>query len=880
MMVQYIKIKTDNPDSLLFYRMGDFYELFFLDAEIASKALGITLTKRGKHLGEDIPMCGIPYHALDDYLQKLIALGYRVAICEQTEDPAKAKERGSKSVVQREVVRLVTPGTITEDRLLEPGISNILAALAQVDQYALAFVDISTGLFKIIKTDLARLGDDLARIQPRELILAQSLFDELSNGTLLNPYEGTLQPLPSVMFDCSQAENNLKKFYAVKSLDAFSPLSPAELSASNAILSYIERTQIGQRPILSRPEPEEEVSIVYIDAATRANLELTRTRSGEREGSLLKTIDRTVTSAGTRLLSDRLSSPSTKVDIIAQRHDEIDYMLQADTLRLNLRKLIQGMPDMTRALSRLSLNRGGPRDLSFIRLGLLIGTKAAELLRKEQSIPPNNIKSDLEDLQQSTASLIEVLKKALETELPVLARDGGFIRSLFDPNLDALRKMSDKTRRIITNLQSRYACETQVKKLKIKHNNVLGYFIEVTALHASTLKQKKGLFIHRQTTANTMRFTTTELSELEDKISHSAIKALQLELAHFENLKSIVIEKRESIRAIATILAHLDVAMALAELAEKQDYVRPLIDNSRAFSIIAGRHPVVEQALHRHDNHHFIANNCDLGGKDSGYLWLLSGPNMGGKSTFLRQNALIVLLAQSGSFVPASSAHIGIVDRLFSRVGAADNLARGQSTFMVEMVETAAILNQAGDQSFVILDEIGRGTSTFDGLSIAWATVEQLHEINRCRTLCATHYHELTALSAKLDRMKNMTMSVKEWGNDVIFLYEVKEGISNRSYGIQVAKIAGLPYGVTERAQMILDRLEDPNQENRFSRLIDDLPLLSTGGTGSKLSSTERSTRQRKKMIEEIETLTLDNLTPREALDFLYKIKEIEENKE
>ena len=877
MMAQYIEIKATYPDALLFYRMGDFYELFFGDAETASRALGVALTKRGKHLGEDIPMCGVPVHASDDYLQRLIALGYRVAVCEQVEDPAEAKKRGSKSVVKRDVTRLVTPGTITEDNLLEPGDANVLATLARVrdggggDQFALAAIDISTGVFALVQSTAEQLSADIARLAPRELVVPDRLFDEDSLRMLFETLDCVVQPQPSAMFDSTRAAQKIQQFYGVFTLDGFGNFSRVELAAINAAISYVEKTQIGERPPLARPSRNESSQVLYIDAATRANLELIQTLSGSRDGALLNTIDRTVSGSGARLMAQRLSNPLTHVDAIVARHDEVAFLLMQDELRDQIRQALKSMPDLLRALSRLSLNRGGPRDLVAIQRALATAHSMTELIRHRDVELPHNLQLGLSCLENYPQELAAYLTQLLDDEVPLQARDGGFVRAEFDGDLDVQRRLSNESKRVIAGLQASYSQETAVKNLKIRHNNVLGYFIEVTALNAAALEADKERFIHRQTMANAMRFTTTELAELESKIANAAGKALQLELGHFEAARYRVLDQTQRLQVIAWAVAEMDVAAALAELAQEQGYVRPTIDDSLAFDVVAGRHPVVEQALRKQGANPFVANDCSIGGNngaDSGKLWLLTGPNMGGKSTFLRQNALIVILAQMGSFVPAGSAQFGIVDRLFSRVGAADDLARGRSTFMVEMVETAAILNQAGSRSLVILDEIGRGTATFDGLSIAWATLEHLHEINRCRTLFASHYHELTALSKPLDRLSNVTMSVKEWDGNVVFLHEVVEGTADRSYGIQVARLAGLPDKVVQRARGVLDQLENQNRERPGSTLIDDLPLFSAIQPESKPADNAAS-----KLQEKLDAISPDELTPREALEMLYALK-------
>ncbi|MBO9192825.1 DNA mismatch repair protein MutS [Rhizobium sp. 16-449-1b] len=876
MMEQFIEIKANNPDSLLFYRMGDFYELFFEDALDASRALGITLTKRGQHMGQDIPMCGVPVHAADDYLQKLIGLGFRVAVCEQVEDPAEAKKRGSKSVVKRDVVRLVTPGTITEEKLLSPSESNYLMALTRIrgacePLMALAWIDISTGVFRLAETEASRLLADILRIDPRELIVPDTIFHDPELKPVFDVLGRTAVPQPSVLFDSATAEGRIARYFGVSTLDGFGTFSRSELAAAAAAVAYVEKTQIAERPPLGKPERESAASTLFIDPATRANLELARTLSGDRNGSLLKAIDRTVTGGGARLLAERLMSPLTDPVRINERLDSIGFLIEEPSLSGDLRDLLKHVPDMPRALSRLALERGGPRDLAAIRQGLNAATDVARLL--ETAMLPEELADALAGLIALPQQVAALLSETLGDELPLLKRDGGFLRDGANPELDDVRALRDQSRRVIAGLQLQYADETGIKSLKIKHNNVLGYFIEVTAGNAGPMTdtpEAKARFIHRQTMANAMRFTTTELADLESRIANAADQALSIELAAFDQMSAAVVAEAETIKAGARALAIIDVAAGLALLADEQAYCRPLVDGSTMFAIEGGRHPVVEQALRRQSTGPFVANNCDLSpegdGKD-GAIWLLTGPNMGGKSTFLRQNALIAILAQMGCFVPATSAHIGIVDRLFSRVGASDDLARGRSTFMVEMVETAAILNQATSRSLVILDEIGRGTATFDGLSIAWASVEHLHEANRCRGLFATHFHELTVLSEKLARLSNATMRVKEWDGDVIFLHEVGPGAADRSYGIQVARLAGLPASVVSRARDVLTRLEDADRKNPASQLIDDLPLFQVA------VRREDVARGPSKVDEALKNMSLDDMTPREALDALYDLK-------
>ena len=878
-MAQYVEIKAANPDCLLFYRMGDFYELFFEDAEIASRALGIVLTKRGKHHGQDIPMCGVPIARSDEYLHRLIALGHRVAVCEQLEDPAEAKKRGSKSVVKRDVVRLITPGTLTEDSLLEARRNNYLLAVARArlssvgedTRFALAWIDISTGEFRICECERANLAAEIARLEPGEVLVSDALYSDAE----LTPLWRTLAavtPLTRDVFDSATAERRLTSYFAVATSDAFGALTRLEVAAAAAIVTYVERTQLGSRPPLSPPMRESAGGTMAIDQATRGNLELTRTLAGERKGSLLETIDRTVTSAGSRLLAQRLAAPLTSPAAIDRRLDAIAAFVTDVAARADTRSQLQAAPDLARALTRLAVGRGGPRDLAAIRDGIAAATHLAQSLANLKDTPVE-IADALAACRAPDAKLAIELSVALGDELPLMKRDGGFVREGYDSALDETRALRDESRRVIAALQARYADETNVKALKIRHNNVLGYFVEVTAQHGEKMMAPplNATFIHRQTLAGQVRFTTTELGELEAKIASAADRALGRELDIFDRLTQAVIAAGDTIKRCGDALAALDVASALAALAAERDYARPEIDDSLAFVIEGGRHPVVEQALSR-DGTPFVANDCDLSPPEetkAGRIWLITGPNMAGKSTFLRQNALIAILAQMGSFVPARHAQIGVVDRLFSRVGAADDLARGRSTFMVEMVETAAILNQAGPRALVILDEIGRGTATFDGLSIAWATIEHLHDVNTCRSLFATHYHELTTLSARLARLHNATVKVKEWKGEVVFLHEVTAGAADRSYGIQVAKLAGLPGAVIERAKVVLAKLE---QEDRAApKGFEDLPLFAANYKPPQESRPAADDT----LAVAIAALHPDDMSPREAMDALYRLKEL-----
>jgi DNA mismatch repair protein MutS len=875
MIAQYIEIKAANPDCLLFYRMGDFYELFFEDSEIASRALGIMLTKRGKHQGEDIPMCGVPVERADDYLQKLIALGHRVAVCEQLEDPAEAKKRGSKSVVKRDVVRLVTPGTITEETLLDPARANAFCAIARIRasdsswRYGLASVDISTGAFLVSESAEAALSAQIARFEPREIVAGESLLRDGALAEILRESGAPTTPLGRETAGEESAQRRLMEFYQVATLDGFGALTEAEIAAAAAAIHFVERTQKGQRPALRRPLRLRESATLEIDAATRANLELTRTLSGQRSGSLLSVIDATVTPAGARLLAERISAPLSDPRSINLRLEAVAFLVNAPGLKNALRAKLARAPDLARALSRLSLQRGGPRDLLAISRSLAIARDSAASFADHAAAPPE-LAADIAELASADRELEQRIARSLAQEIPLDRRAGGFIAREIDAELDEARDLRDQSRKVVASLQARYVELAETRQLKIKHNNFLGYFLEVPQAQGEKLLRAPfdEVFQHRQTMADAMRFSTRELVELEAKIASAADRALTRELALFDALADAVLAKAQELQKVAEAFARLDVTSSFAELAEKRNWTRPQIDASLDFEIAGGRHPVVEASLEALGAA-FAPNDCDLSASPQatrgGKIAVVTGPNMAGKSTFLRQNALIAILAQAGSFVPAEKARLGVVDRLYSRVGAADDLARGRSTFMVEMVETAAILNSAGERSLVILDEIGRGTATFDGLSIAWACVEHLHEINRARALFATHFHELTQLTKRLPRLVNLTMKVTDHEGDVVFLHEVVKGAADRSYGVHVAELAGLPPSVVARAHEILAELEAADRKNPVETLIDDLPLFSQPSQKAKAADPLR---------EALAKIEPDALTPRDALAALYALKE------
>ena len=880
-MAQFFEAKARQPDALVFFRMGDFYELFFDDAQKAAAALGIALTARGTHAGAPIPMAGVPVHAAEAYLAKLIRAGFKVAVCEQMEDPAEAKKRGSKSIVRRDVVRVVTPGTLTEDGLLDARGANRLAAIAvRAGQAAVASVELSTGEVEVAQTGKDGLAAALAALQPSEILVPDRLFADPDLAGALKSVSGLIQPLAQALAEPAAAEMRLKRLYGVGTLDGFGALTGAEISALGLIAAHLETTQAGRTPVLTAPRRAGEADSMAIDPATRASLEIDRTQSGAREGSLLAAIDRTLTSGGARLLAARLSRPLLDPARIVARLDAVEWMLNRRDLRRRLREQLKGAGDMARALSRLALGRGGPRDLGVIRDGLNSGAAAAGLIAAEPDpldAPPPEIAEAAAALtparQPDLAVFLALLVEGLGPDLPAQARDGGFVAAEIRPELDQVRLLRDDSRRVIAALEGRLQSETGLA-LRIKHNAVLGYFVEIGAAKADPLFQApfNATFIHRQTLASQVRFTTVELAELDARIAQAAERVLAIEVETFEAWRAQAVALAGAIQAAAEGLARLDVAAGLAEWAEDAQAVRPSIDRSLEFDAEAARHPVVEAATQR-EGKPYTPNDCRLDG-DGGLgprLALVTGPNMAGKSTFLRQNALLAILAQAGSFVPARRLKLGVVDRLFSRVGAADDLSRGRSTFMAEMVETAAILTQATPRSFVILDEIGRGTATYDGLAIAWACAEALHDVNRCRALFATHYHELARLEGRLPHVGNLSMRAKEWNGDLVFLHEAGPGPADRSYGVQVAKLAGVPPAVVVRAREVLDRLES---QTASPARLDDLPLFAASAAAASVSAVAEPSDVERALAD----LDVDGMSPREAMEALYRLRGLLKN--
>jgi DNA mismatch repair protein MutS len=853
MMAQYFALKAEAPDCLLFYRMGDFFELFFEDAKVAAAALDIALTARGEHMGTPVPMCGVPVHAMEGYLARLIKAGHRVAIAEQTESPAAAKARGGKSIVSRGIVRVVTAGTLTEETLLEARAANWLVAVSPVgDAFGIAAADISTGRFEVGETTAAGLDAELARLSAAEVIVPEGLW-----------VEGRERPRSD--FDSLKAEARLKTLFGVSTFDGFGGLSRAEASAAGGLIAYLDHAGQGVLPFLSSPMKRVTDDHMLIDAATRESLELVRSTGGTRTGSLLDAVDRTVTPGGARMLASDIGAPLMDMGAVRARLDLMSYYVESGVAREFIRSTLRALPDISRALGRLSAGRGGPRDLGQLRDGLGEARLLCERLAKSSDVPI--LMAELLPALGGHEALVDHLARALVPSPPIDTAHGGYVAEGYDAALDALRNTGGSGRRDIAMLEARYRDQTGISALKIKHNNVLGYHIEVAARNADPLMAADSGFTHRQTLAGVVRFNAPELHNLAMTVTQASAHALAAEAAHFDELVALTLARGTEISRTADALSRLDVAAALAERAVEGGWCRPQLVDEACFRIEGGRHPVVEAALAK-SGERFVANDLSL--TPESRLWLVTGPNMGGKSTFLRQNALIAVLAQSGSYVPAQSAMLGLVDRLFSRVGASDNLARGRSTFMVEMVETAAILAQATERSFIILDEVGRGTSTYDGLAIAWAVVEAVHEVNRSRCLFATHYHELTRLAEKLDALSLHHVRAREYKGDLVLLHELSDGPADRSYGIAVARLAGLSPMVLARAKAVLSKLEaGRDATGGLAAGLDDLPLFS-----ARLPEPEA----RNPLQVALETLDIDALSPREALEHLYELKKLSAN--
>lgn len=860
MMEQYLALKQEAGSSLLFYRMGDFFELFFEDAKIASNILDIALTSRGEHEGQPVAMCGVPVHSAEGYLARLIKAGQRVAIAEQVETPDEAKARAkregkpsSKVLVARDIVRFVTAGTLTEEALLEPRRSNLLVALAEVrGTIGLASCDISTGALVLADCEPAMLEAELARLGATEIVVPENWTHDTGETT----------EFAKAHFASDQGERRLCDLHGVATLDGYGDFSRGMLGAAGGLIAYLEHVGRGSLPLILPPTARPSNAGMVMDEATRSSLEILQSATGGRAGSLIATIDRCSTGAGSRLLAEDVSAPLLDRAVIEDRLALVQFWLERPIERANLRDCLRALPDIGRALGRVVAGRGSPRDLGQIRDGLNDASRLHGWLISESDRP--GLLNTLLPHLVGHGALIDLLIRALVPSPPTERSNGGFIAEGYDASLDELRSISGNARKAIAALEARYRDETGIASLKIKHNGVLGYFIEVPSRHGDQLMAADSGFTHRQTMKGAVRFNSVALHEEASRISEAGGRALAAEETHFTELVNAVTEARETIAATAGALARIDVSAGNAERASEGDWCRPTIREDTRLTVEGGRHPVVENALTR-IGERFVANDCALHEQDR--LWLIGGPNMGGKSTFLRQNALIVLMAQSGCFVPATKAEIGLVDRLFSRVGASDNLARGRSTFMVEMVETAAILSQASERSFVILDEVGRGTSTYDGLALAWAVAEAVHSSIACRCLFATHYHELSRLAETCSQLSLHHVRAREWKGDLVLLHELAEGPADRSYGLAVAKLAGVPAAVVARAKQVLSKLEKARTETGgLAAGLGELPLFAA-------TVEEQEDDPQSELIIRLKDVDLDALSPRDALELLYELK-------
>ena len=859
MMEQYLKIKNQHKDALLFYRMGDFYELFFEDAVLASQALDIALTKRGKSNGKDIPMCGVPFHSADNYLPKLIKKGFNVAVCEQTETSEEAKIKSKKGPLKREVVRIISPGTLTEDNLLERKTNNFLGAISDNKEFvSIAWVDVSTGCFKSrnIEEDNKSnrkqlLANFLLRMNFSELLISEDFDLDI----IVEEWHSIIKKQPSSLFHYPSCLDQILSYYSIVSLGGVGSFSEGEIKAAGVLLSYLKLTQCGKIPILSMIQTETQNNFLEIDYFTQKSLEIFKNLSGGIEGSLISCLDETKTASGARLLKQRVIEPFYRIEQIQDRYNLTNWILENDINISQYQIDFESIPDLERSLSRISLSRGGPRDLLLMSKGLLIIEGICEnLISNNQVKSISSLLNAIIDNLNIDYSLFSNIKNAFKTDVPLIVKEGNFIKEGYHNELDSLRNFRNNELEYIAKLQKKYSELTKVNSLKIKHNRMLGYHIEVRALHDQSLRNID-LFIHRQTTAQTSRFTTVELNDVENQILNSFDKAVKIELDIFNDFVNQILQKGEEILKIVFSISELDISIMVASQSISRNYTCPNICEEKRLEIIGGRHPVVEEQMKLSEKS-FIFNDCTLNKKD--LIWLITGPNMAGKSTYLRQNALIVIMAQAGLFVPAKKANIGVFDKIFSRVGASDDLAKGQSTFMIEMIETSLILNTATDKSLVILDEIGRGTSTFDGLAIAWSVLDYLHEKIKPRTLFATHYHELTSLKENLENLSCHKMSIKEWDDSIIFMHKIMDGEADKSYGIHVAKLAGLPLPVTKKATKLLSNFQNKNNEIHYMN-IDEMDISES--------------KEDEVFFEEFDKVNVDEISPRQALDIFYKLK-------
>ncbi|HSP79686.1 MAG TPA: DNA mismatch repair protein MutS [Myxococcaceae bacterium] len=867
MMRQYLEVKALHPDAILFFRLGDFYEMFFEDAVRASELLQITLTARAKN-AEKVPMAGVPYHSARRYIAKLVENGLKVAICEQVE------EAGSgPGIVKREVTRVITPGMVLDEEALEPRASNFLAAVNPGAQgFGAALLEASTGEFFTVEAATAQeLVEALARVEPRELLVPEGLRDAPDTAWLVSrlPKPPAVGEMEKAAFEPVRATAYLRNHFAVQSLEAFGLQdAPLATGAAGAALRYLKDTQRTDAAHVDRLSRQERGGHLLMDESSRSNLEVLRTlRDGARRGSLLGVLDRTATGLGARKLARWLSAPLCSLPEINARLDAVEELSQRSVWREELTGILKEVGDIERLCGRLSLGAGNARDLRALAQSLAQLPRLAEVLARCEASLLHSLAGPLGALPELAA----LLTSAVVDEPPVNLKEGGFIRPGFHAELDKLVELSTSGKDVLLKIEARERERTGINSLKVRYNKVFGYYLEVTKANLHLVPSD---YIRKQTMVGAERFITEELKEYEEQVLTAEERRCALELELFEQLRAKVVAEAPRLRSAAEAVATSDALLSLARCAAEYGYVRPVVDASEVLSITAGRHPVVERMLGAGEA--FVPNDVKMDCGD-GQILVITGPNMAGKSTVMRQVALTVLMAQAGSFVPASSAHIGLCDRIFTRVGAADNLARGQSTFMVEMTETSHILHHATRRSLVVLDEIGRGTSTYDGLSIAWAVAEHLHDKVGARTLFATHYHELVDLAREKPRVRNMCIAVKEQGGKVLFLRKLVPGGANRSYGIEVAKLAGLPPEVVTRARDILQNLESgelddggrPRLARRGARNTASPAQLGffVAEPGPKLEPSHQ------KVLDELREVSVDEMTPLEALNLLARLR-------
>lgn len=868
MIQQYLDVKFANLDCLLLFRMGDFYEMFFEDAVLASQVLGIALTKRGKSGEDEIAMCGVPHHALETYLNKLIEENYKVAICDQLETPEEAKKRdGYKAVVKRDVTRIITSGTITEESLIAANQPNYLASLVLLKNNAsICYVDLSTSEIAVIDVPQNEILNELSRLKPKEILLSENLRGEQLASQIQKQLNLRISYQVDSFFATKKCQKIILDFYKIKDIKAIGEISLLQISSVGAVLEYLSLTQKQNIPLLPLPRIVNYHNFMIIDSATRRNLEITNNQLGGVKGSVLGCLDHLVTKSGSRLLYHFLSAPLIDIEQINYRLNVTEFFYKNINLVENIKKLLKKTSDLERNLTRITMNRSSGRDLLSIKYTLDAALQIkGELVSCHGLNLPDYIDNLLRPLSGDN-ELYCLIEQAIRDDAPNNINEGGVIKHEYHPKLHELYNLINNGKQYVEKLKDQYRGETGIDNLKISHNNVLGLFIEVTPRHAEKMLDNK--FIHRQTTANAIRYTTTELQKLESDMVNSRSLAISLELELYHKICKEIIDRAALLRLLASSLSKIDLFCNFAYIAHEHNYVRPILSNDLSFEIIGGRHPVVERSLSK-DQKSFVQNNCTLSQSDR--IWLITGPNMSGKSTFLRQNAIIAILGQIGCFVPATLAKIGIVDKIFSRIGAGDDLQAGQSTFMVEMLETSAILAQSTKNSLVILDEVGRGTSTYDGVSIAWAVLEHIHDTLQCRCLFATHYHELTTMSNFLPALKNYTVSIEEFGREILFLHNIIEGAADKSYGIHVAHLAGLPKSVIMRANDILLKLEKTSNskgKNILSNESNNLSLFSL--------PVESKKEQKFNLLEqELTNIDPDAISPKEALEIIYKLKRL-----